>query len=44
MMTLQGVGFMLAGAIAQAVGPAADVGIAGAGGLVAVMSSAGPWG
>lgn len=37
LMALQGLGFTVAGAIAQAVGPAASVGIAGAGGTSAVL-------
>jgi MFS family permease len=38
LMTLQGVGFALAGAIAQATGPAAAIAIAGACGLLSVLT------
>jgi hypothetical protein len=40
LMTLQGVGFALAGAVAQAIGPARAIAVAGVCGLVAVAATA----
>ena len=42
LMTLQGLGFALAGAVAEVIGPASAVAIAGVCGLVAVAASRSP--